>query len=219
MRVTNTGENSFVVAGECPHCRSQAAFMTVTRPYQTNPENFPNYMVSAARCVACNDYILVILKAAINNLNITWEYLMHYPLGMPDETLDPNIPADVATDFKEAIRCQHVKAYRACVVMCRRALQTSALIFKASGTTLVGQIEDLGSKGIITAPLKDFAHEIRLTGNAGAHSDGLGDISARDAEAIMEFTREFFDHVYVMPAKLKARRPAPPAATTGAKKP
>ncbi len=32
------------------------------------------------------------------------------------------------------------------------------------------------------------------------------DVTEQDAADIVEFTREFFHHVYVMPAKLKARQ-------------
>jgi len=50
-----------------------------------------------------------------------------------------------------------------------------------------------------------------LTGNDGAHpdKDGLSDVKEKDSTDIIEFTREYLHHVYVMPAKLKARKPAP----------
>jgi hypothetical protein len=42
----------------------------------------------------------------------------------------------------------------------------------------------------------------------GAHpgKDGLNDVTEQDATDIVEFTREFFHHVFVVPAKLKARK-------------
>jgi len=99
--------------------------------------------------------------------------------------------------------------------MCRRAVQSSALHLGAKGGKLIDQIDDLSKTGIITTPLKDFAHEIRLTGNDGAHpeKDGLENVTEKDGEAIIEFTGEYLHHVYVMPAKLAARR-TPPAATS-----
>jgi hypothetical protein len=41
----------------------------------------------------------------------------------------------------------------------------------------------------------------------------LRDVTEQDASDIVEFTREYVHHVYVMPAKLKARKP--PAASGG----
>jgi hypothetical protein len=79
-------------------------------------------------------------------------------------------------------------------------------------------IDDLASKGTITDTLKQFAHEVRFTGNVGAHSDGLGDVKESDAEDIMAFTFQYLEHVYVMPAVLEDRR-RQTATKKGAAKP
>ncbi len=101
--------------------------------------------------------------------------------------------------------------------MCRRSIQTSCLDQKADRKKkLVAQIDELASKGVITEPLRQFAHEVRLEGNDGAHPDpdGLENVTPKDADDIIEFTREYLHHVYVMPAKLAARKSvAAPAAT------
>ena len=70
------------------------------------------------------------------------------------------------------------------------------------------QIDELASKGLITDPLKNWAHEVRLGGNEGAHpdKDGLKDVTDRDADEIIQFTQEFLHHIYVMPAALAARQ-------------
>ena len=68
--------------------------------------------------------------------------------------------------------------------------------------------------GLMTQFQPKFADEIRLTGNDGAHldKDGLADVKEADSTAIIDFTREYLHHVYVMPAKLKARK-SPPAGS------
>ncbi|MGH9804429.1 MAG: DUF4145 domain-containing protein, partial [Candidatus Acidiferrales bacterium] len=134
-----------------------------------------------------------------------------YPQGKPEESVDAAVTDSIADDFREALRCRWVRAYKGCVVMCRRAVQASAIELGGAGRELIDQIDDLFKQGKITVALRDFAHEVRLTGNIGAHpdKDGLKDVSEKDADDIIEFTREFLHHVYVMPAKLKARkRPA-----------
>ena len=73
-------------------------------------------------------------------------------------------------------------------------------------------IDWVHSQGKITTPLKDMAHKIRLGGDRGAHpSERIMD--DKDADAVIEFAREYFDHVYVMPAsmsKFEFTRPKPP---------
>jgi hypothetical protein len=68
----------------------------------------------------------------------------------------------VAEDFSEALRCQWIKAYKACVVMCARAIQGSAMALGAKKKKLTDQVDELFSQGKITEALKDFAHEIKL---------------------------------------------------------
>ena len=92
--------------------------------------------------------------------------------------------------------------------MCRRAVQASAKSLNASGNSLIKQIDDVADKGKITEPLKEMAHQIRKIGNDGAHPDDdlLKDATEQDASEIIEFVHEYFNHVYVMPEKLKAMK-------------
>jgi hypothetical protein len=62
-------------------------------------------------------------------------------------------------------------------------------------------IDWVHGQGKITTPLRDMAHKIRLGGDRGAHPS-VRTITADDADAVIEFTREYFDAVYVMPARM-----------------
>ena len=220
MQIVFVGPQNFNMTGVCPHCNRPTVLTQTTQGYsenigtQHNSGYAINRVVVITQCQGCKKFVLGMAKIVMGQpKDMQFEYETHYPVGIPNEELPSSIPDFVSEDFKEAIRCHWVKSYRACVVMCRRALQTSANQFNAEGKNLVEQIDDLLNKGIITVALKDFAHEIRLTGNIGAHgADSLSDIKKEDAEDMMEFTREYLDHVYVMPAKLRARHP--PAAIT-----
>jgi hypothetical protein len=133
-----------------------------------------------------------------------------YPLGTPDDYVDAAVPAEIAQDFKEALRCRWINAYKATVTMCRRAIQASCLEKKANPKKkLTEQIDEIAKSGLITEPLRLFAHEVRLEGNDGAHPslDGLNDVVEKDADDIIEFTREYLHHVYVMPEMLAKRKP------------
>jgi hypothetical protein len=149
-----------------------------------------------------------------------YEYKASFPVSNPETLVEATIPVDVRTDFIEALRCQGIAAHKATVVMCRRALQSSCKEQKAVGTQLIQQIDDLAGKGVITKALQNLAHQIRKLGNAGAHpdDDALSDVTKNDADDIVEFTGQYFEHVYVMPAKMAQmikRRTAPAAGATG----
>jgi hypothetical protein len=201
--------------GECPHCSPTISYFRPVASYSENLPNGGHRVVSAAQCENCKGFVLVIGEKHPNVQ--PYSLVAVFPLGKPNDTVASEVQQaakDVAEDFAEALRCHWIKSYRASVVMCRRAIQSSAIALKASGGRLIDQIDDLFKTGKITEPLKDFAHEIRLTGNDGAHpdKDGLSDVTEKDSADILEFTREFLNYIYVMPAKLRARKTPPPVA-------
>ena len=119
-----------------------------------------------------------------------------------------SVPSSVAEDYVEAIKCFDICANRASVVMCRRALQSSVIEKGAKKDRLVNQIDELYDSQIITKDIRDWAHEIRLTGNIGAHpdEDGLEDVTPENAEELLKFMEEYLNYVYIMPAKVAAKR-------------
>ena len=224
MRIVNfpeTGNNQLGANGICPHCESQSYFHPVANYIETVPGTGQRG-VSAAKCQGCKGYVLVVgLRTTTGGL-FALEHV--FPLDKPKDAVDENVPPPIADDFREALRCHWVQAYKGCVVMCRRAIQASALTLGApKNKKIVDQIDWLFEKGKITDSLRDFAHEVRLTGNVGAHpdkelgdvgidglnspeTDALDEVMQKDADDIIEFTEEYLHHVYVMPAKLRARR-------------
>ena len=200
-------------SGDCPHCMQKSYFRPVGGAHAEPLGNSGSFeIVNAAQCEACKRFLLVEGRGLRNQ---PAQLLNVFPLGKPNDNVDAEIPDAIAEDFKEALRCEWVKAYKGCVVMCRRAVQSSVIELGARDGKLIEQIDELFKKGKITEALKEFAHEVRLTGNDGAHpgKDGLSDVSPKDASDIIEFTREYLHHVYVMPAKLRARRPAAASAS------
>jgi len=220
MKIVNYHQqpNQVGANGECPHCSPTVSYFRPLASYHEDRPGRGVRLVSAAQCESCKEFVLVVGQRPPGHAQNMLEAV--YPFGKPNDTVPPEVEqtaADVAADFKEALRCHWIKSYRASVVMCRRAIQSSAIALKASGGRLIDQIDDLFKTGKITESLKEFAHEVRLTGNDGAHpdKDGLVDVKEQDSAAIIEFTREYLHHVYVMPAKLRARKtqPAPQPAT------
>src|ERR1700686_848763 len=211
--VLNLQGNQFSLSGICPHCDSKAVFIVVTGTYT---EERPDLTLVCAgmQCQGCKRFILGLVSR--HRLHPPHDdvliYVAHYPLGSPNDSVDPSVPDDIRFDFSEALRSLWVRAFKAAIIMCGRALQTSCDDLGATGASLYEQIDDLAKKGTITEPLRQWAHTVRLSRNKKAHDKAATVISAEerekqlenDAEAIVAFTREYFHHVYVLPEKLRA---------------
>lgn len=196
----------FALRGVCPHCSHDSVFTiaTGTGREQLEPDTDPTLLrvIAGMLCQGCRHYILGIVIMRHAQRECTYE--AHYPLGKPNDTLAEGIPDEIASDFREALRCRWVEAFNATVEMCRRALESSCLQLGAESSTLgtlQQMIDWVHSQGKITTPLRDMAHKIRLGGDRGAHPSQRI-IKPEDADAVIEFTREYFDHVYVMPARM-----------------
>lgn len=125
----------------------------------------------------------------------------------------PEVPPSIARDADEAHQCYSIGALRASVTMARRAIQALAIDQGADrNAKLHKQIDQLREAGHITQSMCDVAHEVRLSGNEGAHPDDdpnldeLDEQEAADALALMD---ELLRHVYQTPARvehIRARR-------------
>ena len=176
----------------CPYCDVHS-----TTSFQTQKMG-KSASFSILKCDNCGELILFIYKNR--------RLVDQYPKRIPK--LHKSIPKRVAEDYVEAIKCFDVGANKASVVMCRRALQSSVIEKGAEKDRLVDQIDELYESQTITKDIKDWAHEIRLTGNIGAHpdEDGLQDITPKDAEELINFMEEYLNYVYIMPAKVAEKR-------------
>lgn len=202
----------FSLIGTCPHCGIPSSF---TMPHGTVPYGetrqhegitgfYPRpHLFAMLECSACYGFVL----GVIVQVSAQWEYKAHYPLGKPNDKIAEEIrevSPEIASDFREALRCRHVDAYNATVKMCHRALEASCIqqgVDPEKLKTLQQMIDWVAQQGKITEPLRKMAHKVRLGGDRGAHPSSRI-IDKDDADAVIEFTREYFDHVYVMPAKM-----------------
>jgi hypothetical protein len=194
MKLSSVNNEVFVISGECPHCGTTAAFPSVNGHFE-----FMDQLIGVARCISCNDHILATLGRDPRTGD--WRYASHYPLGKPDDAVADEIPDVVKPDFKEALRCQWVDAYNATIEMCRRALESSCLQLGADPKLVLSAMIDwVHKEGKITNSLREMAHKIKLGGNRAAHP-GL-ELTKEDADAVIDFTFEYFQHVYVTPARM-----------------
>ena len=132
----------------------------------------------------------------------------YYPKRKPK--IDDAVPAGVASDYSEAMICFDANAFKAAAAMCRRALQTSVIERGAKNGRLVDQINQLFESKILPEGIKDWAHEIRLIGNVGAHpdEDGLATVTREEVDDLLKFMEAYLNYVYVMPLRVAKRRNA-----------
>jgi hypothetical protein len=193
-----------VFAFECPHCGVYSTFKVSAEYGNEYWGGFAKILL----CDHCSKLVYVVLGARPipRGQTASEEIKDYYPKRKPK--LEDSIPKRVASDYVEAIKCFDVGAEKASAAMCRRALQNSIIEKGAKKGKLVDQIDELFEKQIITKDIKDWAHEIRLTGNVGAHpdEDGLQDVSPKEAKELLEFMEEYLNYVYVMPDKVAKKR-------------
>jgi hypothetical protein len=214
----NQQENRFSLSGTCPHCNKPSVFLMVTNAHDEPAASQAGHGHAYWAVLQCQGCLRFILGAAFR-IQTSIRYWAHFPLGKPNDEVAKEIPIHIGADLKEALRCRFIDAYNATVEMCRRAIQAACLDLNAPGDKqLVQQIDWLAAQGTITTPLKDMAHRIRLGGNLGAHPPEDPDdpdaieIGPEYSDAVIEFTRDFFQHVYVMPERLKQytfKKPVP----------
>ena len=84
--------------------------------------------------------------------------------------MNPSVPDDIKEDIQEAERANYGQCHKACVTMCRRALQLS-LIDKGIEDKPLGQMleEAKGIKKLLTDETYGLAKSIKHFGDIGAH--------------------------------------------------
>jgi hypothetical protein len=70
--------------------------------------------------------------------------------------------------------------------------------------TLYSRIEQSAADGLLTAQMREWAHEIRLSANEPRHADDeFNGATEKDAEQAIEFARALAEYLYVLPARVE----------------
>lgn len=166
-------------------------------------------------CRHCRHGVVVIEEQHVGGVHhsksnggvITWRGMHWWPL--PDAGVSKDIPSEIASAFSEASRSLLGQCPRAAAVMARRTLEAVADQHSAAGPNLAARLEWLASHGKLHSTLADWAKEVRLVGNRGAHFDPIQDVSLEDARDLVAFVRELLKYLYELPADLARRRNSP----------
>ncbi|WP_339141512.1 DUF4145 domain-containing protein [Croceitalea sp. MTPC5] len=137
-------------------------------------------------------------------------YLTNETQFFPDreKPFAKNCPKIVINPYQEAIKCYRANAYDACAIMCRKGIEAICIDKGEKKGKLVSRLENLNSKGILENTLFDWANELRLIGNDGAHSHDLsvGQEDAKDSLDFFEALITYLYHLVNQYQELKKRR-------------
>ena len=201
------------VIDTCPHCGALAHIEALWNECHHHRNRDVEFYV-VFRCKPCRKLLVKTFYLEQNrysdeqNLSVVgWK--MAFPLSLDDQLNNEEkefVPAEILKDYEEALQCQSIGAIRASCSMFRRALQASLLKIGADPKLdLVKQIEALGS---LPKDVKDWAHQVRIFGNWGAHpdKDNLKEVGEGDVSEAHDFMSKFLLYVFIMPEKVKLSR-------------
>lgn len=212
-------------SGLCPRCGKQSSFeiagsLPATIDYEgysvdRNGDRQYDLIDRATSliCRHCKQGVIVIEEQWIGESPknkqkaggvISFRGIHWWPL--PQAHLSSDIPLDIANVFAEAVITLSANCPRASAVMSRRTLEAITVEKGETKGSLAEKLANLGTKGILHPTLSEWAKEVRLVGNAGAHFDPIENITIDDARQLVNFIRELLKYLYELPAQLQKRR-------------
>lgn len=216
--------DSFRPYGLCPRCNKQSSFeITGSQPVtfdsllivhdtgETEPLVIDQATVFI--CRNCKQGTLVIeeewvgespKKSSKGGGPITYRGIHWWPL--PDSNISEDVPSSISEVFAEASHCLYSNCPRASVVMSRRTLEAITQDKGELNGTLAERLNALSQRNILHPTLSEWAKEIRMIGNLGAHYDPINTVSMEDAKDLLAFVRELLKYLYELPAELSRRR-------------
>lgn len=212
------------LSGLCPRCHRLTSFdvlgsipLTFDGGYahQHDGRQVPTHyeQVTALLCRHCRQGVSVVEEELHDGKSrleggrtgvISWRGVHWWPL--PGAVTHPAVPPAIASAFGEALLTHSANCPRACAVMARRTLEAITDDKGETAGTLAKRLDALAQAGLLHPTLTDWAKEIRLIGNAGAHFDPIADVSREDAAQLVKFTGELLRFLYILPSELATRR-------------
>ncbi|MFJ6945331.1 DUF4145 domain-containing protein [Streptomyces wuyuanensis] len=181
---------------ECPRCQ-QRVTATVEAYNDFHPdENFDLKRHLITRCRLCCQTLLLQMKQDPKR------YQRELPCvwPQPPRVLAETIPEALRREHFEAHTCFKSGAYTATVVMVRRTLEGVCAQHGIAKKPLYKAFEEMESIGLIEGRLLEWAQELRLLGNEGAHFTGK-QVTRQDASDAIALAEALLDYLYVFSAQ------------------
>lgn len=223
---------------DCPHCRStKMAFVIVGVRSLPEPQGhlggsaIPHRKATVGlQCQQCwggaastielakststhdwSNYLAAVIKEGVSIPNDKWRMISFWPAAQPPR-IPEHLPAGIERSFMQGETNLALPDHaEAAATMFRRALD---LTLKAKFPELKGdlnkKITRLADDHIVPQSLAEWAHEVRVIGNDGAHD--LEGCSQEDALAARDFVDAVLRYLFSLPGMISARRHNPVGA-------
>lgn len=225
----DTPPDSLDPTGPCPRCGNRSNFepvesvgVTFGGGYTIGPSGQQGrddvQQATILECLGCNERVVVIedkyldnersIDGAFRSGTINYRGVWWWPPpGAAD--LEDSIPSDIAKAYAEGIRAMWAQAPNAAAVMFRRTLEGvvktsgSAAAQTAAEKRLADGLQVMADEGTLDKSLAQWAKEIRIVANFGAHFDLTDEVTADEAENLSKLIREVLRYLYEMPARIQ----------------
>ncbi len=195
----------------CPHCGAEVHIEKLWNAHHFFDNGDVEFYV-IFRCKPCEKLLLKTYVFRQNRYTkeleiVGWD--KKYPVSLDAELSKIDlqyIPDEIFSDYKEALKCKSIGANRASCAMFRRSLQSALIELDASeNDDLINQIDKLEA---LPKDIKDWAHQIRIFGNWGAHpdKDKLKEVNVEEVAETHDFISKFFVYMFIMPRKVEESR-------------
>lgn len=148
-------------------------------------------------CTECKQPVLVQKSFGPYDPNeSSGEYYTLYPkdkVGARELLFD--VPQLISVSYDEAVKCEKSQAWNACVVMVGRALEGAAKDYDSTVKSIAAGITKMHDAGVISDELFDWANELRLLRNIGAHASEE-DVRESDAREALDFLQAILETIY-----------------------
>lgn len=183
---------------DCAKCEETSPVEEIGNYQQSFDRTGPPCIHILYRCQRCNSPILATKEFDMGHQDwgAPWRV---YPIS--GRTLDfDSVPHAITEIFYEAQRCYlQARAYNACAILCRKALEAVCAELGHAVGPLAGRLASLSGDGLIDQTLAEWARELRLSGNRAAHD--LHSVSKQDASDILDFTFNFIEYIFTLKRK------------------
>lgn len=227
MPLTHDGlPDSYIPNGLCPRCGKQSSFEKIgelpvtfdggivhTQGSQQQYKHYSDRVISMV-CRHCQQGIVIVEEEWVGDHpsreglgdggEISYRGMHWWPL--PQTKLSEDIPSAITDVFNEAVTVYYAKAPRATAVMLRRTIEAIVVYFGEEKGTLAQRLQRLSDRNIMQPSLADWAKEVRLVGNQGAHFDPAESVNMNDVTQLMSFVQELMKYLFTLPAELQRRR-------------
>jgi hypothetical protein len=192
----------------CDNCEKHTNFV----PIQVHllPDAGPPEEYTFARCEVCDRPALFLRE----DIGIGFEnddYYRMFPAH--DRHIGFALPKVVRTSYEEAVRCENSKSWIACVTMVGRTLEAVTKAYDPTQRTMFAGLQAMYKNGAISQEIHEWANELRVIRNYGAHASDEP-IDRQDASEALDFLQAILELLYYMRPKfqqMQARRAKPVA--------